>query len=158
VTGAPYVGTVGAYPRAEVTAMQIRALTEAEVEFTLEIEDDDSEFNFESDEPEKDEELRKELRSRLHNGDLWAWCTVKVTAKWKDWKGVDYLGGCSYKDEADFRQDDGYFGDMKERALEDLNKSLAKCAADLAELTADGVNVQPLADQFANQTKELAKS
>lgn len=137
--------------------MQIRELTADEVEFTLEIEDDGvpEEGDFDSGEPERDEELRKELRERLASGDLWAWCTVVVTAKWKGWKGVDTLGGCSYKDEADFRQDDGYFGDMKERALEDLNKSLAKCAAELAELTERGVNVQPLINQL---DKELAKS
>lgn len=116
--------------------MRIRELTADEVEFTLEIEEDGvpEEGDFDSGEPEKDEELRRELRKRLANGDLWAWCTVVVTAKWKGWKGVDTLGGCSYKDEADFRQEDGYFGDMKERALEDLNKSIAKCAAEIGEL------------------------
>lgn len=154
----PYVGVARAYRRAEVTTMKIRELREDEVEFTLKIEDDDCPMDFDSGEPEKDAALRKELVDRLNRGDLWAWCTVVVTAKWKGWKGVDTLGGCSYESEADFRQDDGYFGDMKARALEDLNKSLAKCASDLAELAADGVNVQPLADQFASQTKELAKS
>lgn len=116
------------------TAMQLRELTADEVEFSIEIEEDDSDFNFESDEPEKDEKLRKELNRRRNNGDLWAWCTVVVTAKWKEWKGVDSLGGCSYENEADFRQD-GYFDDMKDRALEELNKSLAACAAELGELS-----------------------
>lgn len=114
--------------------MKVRELTEAEVEFSLEIEDEDLEMDFESGEPEKDEALKKELNDRLRRGDQWAWCSVKVTARWKDWKGVDYLGGCSYEDEADFKKDDGYYGDMKARALEDLNKSIASVAESIEEL------------------------
>jgi hypothetical protein len=137
--------------------MKIRELREDEVEFTIEAEQDDIPVrgSFASGDDEKDEELAKEILARLDRGDVWAWASVKVTAMWKDWKGVDYLGACSYESEADFKQDDGYYGDMKARALEDLNKSLAKCAADLAELMEQGVNVQPLINQL---NKELAKS
>jgi hypothetical protein len=116
--------------------MAVRKLTADEVEFSLEIEDEDIpvEGHFATDEPEKDRALEKEILDRLRRGDLWAWCTVVVTARWKDWKGVNSLGGCSYESEADFRKDDGYFGDLKDRALDDLNESIAKVAESIAEL------------------------
>ncbi len=49
----------------------------------------------------------------------WAWCCVKVTARWKGLEGTDYLGGCSYKSEEDFRKD-GYYEDMCSTAYDDL--------------------------------------
>src|SRR3972149_4055343 len=64
------------------------------------------------------------IRRRLENGDLWAWCCVKVSARWGGFEGVDYLGACCYEDEASFMQDGGYYQDMKERALEDLESQL----------------------------------
>ena len=114
--------------------VKVRELTADEVVFSIEIEEEDAKFDFESDEPEKDEALKGELRKRLDRGDLWAWCTVKVTATWKTWKGVDYLGCCSYDSEKDFVDCGDYWPDMKERALEDLNKSIARVAETLAEL------------------------
>jgi hypothetical protein len=111
----------------------MRALKAEEVEFSLTIEDEDIPMDFDSGEPEKDEALKKELRDRLDRGDLWAWCCVKVTAKWKTWEGVDYLGGCSYDGEEDFKKD-GHWEDMKDQALEDLNKKIASTAESLMEL------------------------
>lgn len=116
--------------------MQVRKLTAEEVEFTVEAEQDDIPIrgSFSSGDDEADEQLAKEIERRLNCGDVWAWASVKVTAKWKGYKGVDYLGACSYKDEADFKQDGGYYGDMKERALEDLNESIARIASEVGEL------------------------
>jgi hypothetical protein len=114
--------------------VRVRELTAGEVEFSLEIEDEDAPFDFESDEPEKDEELRKELTSRLNRGDLWAWCSVKVTAKWKTWEGVDYLGCCSYDSEKDFKDCNDYWPDMRERALEDLNGRIKTVSESIEEL------------------------
>jgi len=57
----------------------------------------------------------------------WAWCLVKVTATAKVGKytftGVDYLGCCSYANEADFKAG-GCWDDMKEQALDDLKETL----------------------------------
>ena len=74
---------------------------------------------------ELDREVEDELIERVNNGDVWAWASVKVTASIPgiDLEGVDYLGGCSYWDEKDFKQG-GYYEGMKERALEDLEKQI----------------------------------
>ena len=103
-------------------------LTAAEVEFSLEIVEEEGEVDFDSGQPKRDKKIRKEILERLESGDSWAWCTVVVTAKRKSWEGVDSLGNCSYEDEADFCQEGGYYEGMKEYALEDLNNNIAKCA------------------------------
>lgn len=74
---------------------------------------------------ELDRKVEDELIERVGNGDVWAWASVKVTASIPgiDLEGVDYLGGCSYRDEEDFKQD-GYYEDMKAQALEDLEKQI----------------------------------
>jgi hypothetical protein len=53
----------------------------------------------------------------------WAWCCVKVTAKLAGFEGHDYLGGCSYNDEKDFKQG-GYYEDMKNVATDNLYKAI----------------------------------
>lgn len=70
-----------------------------------------------------DREVEDEILARLDRGDEWAWCTVKVTAHYDEFTGVDYLGGCSYKSEIDFRKD-AYFQDMCDAALADLKNNL----------------------------------
>lgn len=117
--------------------VKIRKLTADEVEFVIEAEQDDAPIrgSFASGDDAADEQIAKEIEDRLNRGDVWAWASVKVTASWRGYKGVDYLGACSYKDEADFKQDCGYYSDMKDRALEDLNESISRIAS---ELPADG--------------------
>jgi hypothetical protein len=61
---------------------------------------------------------------RVARGDQWGWCVVTVTVSWQ-WKQVwRSLGGCSYKDETDFRDHSGYFSDMVDECLADLNDQL----------------------------------
>ncbi len=105
--------------------MKVRKLTREEVTFTLSIEEEDHPMDFESDDPEKDEENKQELRERLDRGDIWAWCTVTVEARWKDIAGGTNLGGCSYEDEEDFRKDQ-YFEQLQEDALENLNNAITR--------------------------------
>ena len=59
----------------------------------------------------------------LNRGNAWAWCCVKVIARFNGFSGCDYLGACSYKDQADFEKD-GYFEDMKYQAIDDLKKNI----------------------------------
>ena len=72
---------------------------------------------------ETDKAIEQEINRQLGNGNPWAWCTVKVTCYFDNGldgiEGVDYLGGCSYKDKADFVQG-GYFEDMKAQAYDDF--------------------------------------
>lgn len=79
---------------------------------------------------ELDKQVEDELIERVENGDVWAWASVKVTASIPgiDLEGVDYLGGCSYQDEEDFKRC-GYYEGMKAEALADLEKQIEKVFA-----------------------------
>ena len=65
------------------------------------------------------------VKKELEDGNAWAWCCVEVRASWwnrktgQTYKGSDYLGGCSYRSEADFKQP-GYYDDMKKIAYDEL--------------------------------------
>lgn len=61
---------------------------------------------------------------QIKAGNDWEWCTVKVTARYQDFKGVAYLGACSYEDEKEFLKDASY-EDMCADALARLNAELA---------------------------------
>jgi len=65
-----------------------------------------------------------ECLQRLIEGDTWAHCVVTVTVSWYGLSGVDILGGCSYKDEADFTASGGYFDNMQAEALKELNNKV----------------------------------
>jgi hypothetical protein len=68
-----------------------------------------------------DHEVEHNILSRLEQGDVWAWAMVTVTVSWGPFSASDHLGCCSYADEEDFRQPGGYFDDMVDEALEELN-------------------------------------
>lgn len=70
-----------------------------------------------------DREVEDSIIADLEAGNDWAWCMVKVTATYDgidSVEGVDYLGGCSYASEKDFKSPGGYYDDMKEVARDDL--------------------------------------
>lgn len=69
-----------------------------------------------------DREVEDEILRRLERGDVWAWAMVTVTVSWGPLSASDHLGCCSYADEEDFRQPGGYFDDMSDEALDELNK------------------------------------
>lgn len=100
---------------------------ESDVIYTLEAEEDHLDVRgnaLASGNDAEDKKYEDEIICRLENGDIWAWATVKVTASWNGIEGVDYLGGCSYEDEADFKRAGGYYDDMKAQALEDLKSNI----------------------------------
>lgn len=73
-----------------------------------------------------DAEIEDEIIDRLDSGNVWAWCTIEVTARYEgipEIVGSDHLGCCSYADEKDFRCD-GYFDDMRETATDRLRERL----------------------------------
>lgn len=72
-----------------------------------------------------DAEIENEILKRLECGDTWAWCTVCVVASIGEHEGRAYLGGCSYKDEEDFKTG-GYWDSMKEDALFELKAELKR--------------------------------
>ena len=69
-----------------------------------------------------DQEVEGSILCRVEQGDVWAWAAVTVTVSWGPFSASDHLGCCSYADEEDFRQPGGYFDDMVDEALEELNK------------------------------------
>lgn len=71
---------------------------------------------------EYDKEVEKKVARRLRYNS-WAWCCVRVTAKWNSFEGETYLGCCSYKNEKDFMAD-GYYEQMVVEALSQLNNEI----------------------------------
>jgi hypothetical protein len=61
---------------------------------------------------------------------LWAWCVVEVKACWKGLKASTFLGGCSYRSEADFKAG-GYFDDMVDEVLKELSENANEIKAEL---------------------------
>ena len=70
-----------------------------------------------------DQEVAHNILCRIRQGDVWAWAMVTVTVSWGPFSASDHLGCCSYANEDNFRQPGGYFDDMIDEALGELNKT-----------------------------------
>jgi hypothetical protein len=68
----------------------------------------------------EDKACEDAILARLDAGDAWAWASVRVTGTYRGLKAHDYLGCCCYEDEADFRENSGYFQDMQSNVLAEL--------------------------------------
>lgn len=59
-------------------------------------------------------------------GDLltnsWAWCQIRVSAHWHGIATCDYLHACSYKSKEDFIENSGYYDDMVNECIDQLEK------------------------------------
>lgn len=98
------------------------------VTFTITVEQDDTPVRgnaMASGDDAADRECEDEIIRRLDQGDVWAWALVTVTCHYQDFTGRDTLGGCSYEDENDFKNDggEGYWAGMQRQAYEDLRQS-----------------------------------
>jgi hypothetical protein len=82
---------------------------------------------------EFDKKVEDEIIERLDSGDVWAWASVEVKAKYKGLKASDFLGACCYKDENDFKQPGGYYDDMKKIAFDALKKQVDEILSELCE-------------------------
>jgi len=108
------------------------------VTFRIEAEQDSEQVRgnaLASGDKDEDRACEDEIIERLDNGDVWAWASVAVRASLDitdpedegaviEFEGTDYLGACSYADEADFAQQGGYFDDMKSQAVDDLRAAM----------------------------------
>jgi len=65
-----------------------------------------------SEDPEYNRQVEDEILSRLENGDVWAWASVRAEGRWNGLVEWDSLGCCSYEDREAFLRD-GYWADMK---------------------------------------------
>lgn len=100
--------------------------TMEDVEFRIDCENEDIPVRGNavvSGNDEEDKEIEDSIIEQLNNGNEWAWCSVKVTASFKGIEGTDYLGGCSYADEKEFKEG-GYYEDMKRQAYNELIEQL----------------------------------
>jgi hypothetical protein len=107
--------------------MKIRQLTIEDVSFTIEVLEEHTPVKgnaLASGDDKEDRKAEQQIYRQLNRGNIWAWCTVKVTASWKGFTGTDYLGCCSYKSEKDFIRG-GYYEDMQRTALNELNVELS---------------------------------
>ena len=71
-----------------------------------------------------DRKVENEIIRRINNGDVWAWASVEVKVTWETFEASDYLGCCTYDNENDFVKNSGYYDDMVEIALDDLNQQI----------------------------------
>lgn len=109
--------------------------TRATVTTEPEHEDTDPEGHFDSGDADTDAALCATIRAESE-WNVWAWCVVKVEAEYLGHTGTEYLGGCSYKDRAEFEQSDGYHGQMVDDALDALAHSILQEGDEFAELAA----------------------
>ena len=79
----------------------------------------------------EDAELEDAILDDLESGNEWAWAYVKVSASWAGFTGSDGLGGCSYKSEADFRENSGYLPLRLEGAVDDLLRQIEEAGWDV---------------------------
>jgi hypothetical protein len=97
----------------------------------------------------QDREAEEEVRRRLDQGDVWAWAYVKIEARivldGQAFIGKASLGGCSYKDEADFKAG-GYYDDLKNEVIEDMWQCVRE--ATKRGLVASGLLIQKQRETF----------
>lgn len=96
-------------------------------------EDVSPEGQFATGDDERDNAIVRDIIERLETNE-WAWCCVRVVARLDgtDIEGDSYLGCCSYDSEDDFRENSGYYEDMKQeakdrllRAIDEIRKAIA---------------------------------
>lgn len=96
---------------------------EVQIEVFIEPEEMEINGNASAVDPVTDAEAFAWIRDQLDRGNEWAWCSVKVEVRYNDIVATEYLGGCSYRDEKEFR-DGGYFDQMVSECLDTINAEL----------------------------------
>lgn len=81
-------------------------------------------------EPETDVDWRKEMEgspeslrwieSELSMGNTWAWCSVTVIVAFQTFEEREYIGGCSYQNEQEFKAPGGYYDDLVEECIDKI--------------------------------------
>jgi hypothetical protein len=122
-----------------------RALNPSEIEYTITLEPEDttpSQGGFQKPDGSPDDEIIAAIEKEMEWNE-WAWCTVKVTAKWGGFEGTSYLGQCSYKDEDDFAKG-GYLPQMKDDAVVELRDNIKAAGWELEGSEPDYSGVEAL--------------
>ena len=108
---------------AEMRASKLRAKIQKEAQITCIAIPEDMSIRgncMASGDDKVDEDCALEIERQLNAGNEWAWCQVKVEARWNGLRGVDYLGGCSYASKADFMRPGDYYDDMLAQAIDQI--------------------------------------
>ena len=87
-----------------------------------------------SGDPDFDRRVENKIIAKLDHNE-WAWCCVRVTARWKKYPKLaedEYLGCCSYANEDAFRKG-GYFEDMCSETTDRLQTRLRAVFSALKE-------------------------
>ena len=94
-----------------------------------------------SGDPEYDKKIENELIDDLESGNIFAWCTAVVKARWAGFEGVDTLGAVSCFNEKGFRESVMEHGMIKS-AVEDLVREIRDhgWSVDVPENTGDAVS------------------
>lgn len=89
--------------------------------------------SFDSGDEKLDIEQENKIYAELESGNQWAWCTVHVIAKYRGFMSDNYLGGCNYESENQFRDDD-YYKSMLDLAIQELAETIISAKEGLTEL------------------------
>lgn len=95
-----------------------------------------------SDDADYVRKVENDIIESLSRGNVWAWASVKVTARYPgipQVTGVDYLGCCSYESQEDFEKD-FYYEDMLDNARNDLFTQLESIAIILRRAESEDSN------------------
>lgn len=68
-------------------------------------------------------EARAWICEQLKRGNAWAWCQANVTVVFYDFVSTQYLGACSYENEAAFKRCD-YYEQLVNEGVEEIAKTL----------------------------------
>lgn len=103
-------------------------LDKSQIEFEIIIHEEyipiQQALSFENTGADHSEYIEKVLEDDGYNH--WLWCAVEVKATYKGvLTGSAYLGQCAYENEEEFKRD-GYFEQMKEEAIEEIEKDFKK--------------------------------
>lgn len=116
--------------------MKVRKLTLKDVKVTLRAEPEDVPVRgnaLASGDEAVDREAEDGVIAALEAGNEWAWCQAVVEVSWGNFRGVAHIGCCSYDSEEDFKKG-GYYEEMVEESLSDLNDGIAKVYAEICPL------------------------
>jgi hypothetical protein len=61
----------------------------------------------------------------------YAWFCAKVEVTYKELLATDYLGGCTYKSEKDFKENSGYYEDMVQTCIDEINREINEINKDI---------------------------
>ncbi len=110
----------------------MRDLRSADIEWTVEALPEDAliQGNASAIDPETDRETEQWITEQLESGNEWAWCTVKVTGRFRGLSAHAYLGCCSYESREAITMPEGYYPDLQAEILEEINKMRRAVCAD----------------------------